>query len=50
MVITAHEDGDIRIFDTNSGKCVYKLDGHIGGVSTIAISADGATLTSGSLI
>ncbi|KAJ3275906.1 hypothetical protein HDV01_006772 [Terramyces sp. JEL0728] len=39
ILITAHEDGDIRLFDMHTG--------HTGGVSALSMSSDGSTLESG---
>jgi striatin 1/3/4 len=50
LAMTAHEDGEIRIFDVQSGKCVDRLPGHVGGVATLSISPDGSTLASGGFV
>jgi striatin 1/3/4 len=50
LCITAHEDGEIRIFDIHNGQLVHSVAGHVGGTSTIALSPDGTTLVSGGLL
>ncbi|KAJ3000205.1 hypothetical protein HDV02_000118 [Globomyces sp. JEL0801] len=48
LIITADEDGDIRYFDHNTGKCVGQFKAHHGsGVSSVRISDDGKILASG---
>lgn len=47
ITITAHQDGDVRMFDIHTGKCLYSFQAHETGVSSISISPDGFTLVSG---
>ena len=42
------EDGSIRLVEVVSGKEVYRLRGHRGGIASLVFSADGALLISGS--
>ncbi|KNC96640.1 uncharacterized protein SPPG_07853 [Spizellomyces punctatus DAOM BR117] len=47
LLITAHEDRYIRIFDTNTGQCAHSMVAHQDSVSALDISPDGLTLVSG---
>ncbi len=47
MTITAHQNGDVRMFDSHTGKCIYSFQAHETGVASISISPDGFTLVSG---
>jgi WD40 repeat protein len=48
QMITAHDDGTIRIWERATGRELQRLTGHQGGVTTIALSGDGRWLYSGS--
>jgi predicted NACHT family NTPase len=48
QVITAHDDGTIRIWERTSGRELQRLTGHQSLVRTIALSGDGRWLYSGS--
>ena len=41
-------DATLRIWDTNTGKCLHVLEGHLAGISTLAWSPDSNTIASGS--
>ncbi|KAI8590135.1 WD40-repeat-containing domain protein [Geranomyces variabilis] len=47
LLITAHEDRHIRIFDINTGAVVHSMVAHQDSVSALDISADGLSLVSG---
>ncbi|KAI9329538.1 WD40-repeat-containing domain protein [Obelidium mucronatum] len=38
LLISAHEDRFIRLFDINTGACVYSMLGHVNSVTSITIS------------
>lgn len=44
LCYTAHEDGDLRVFDTVTGDIVLRTEAHPGGVSSLSISGDGKTI------
>jgi predicted NACHT family NTPase len=48
LLITAHNDKTIRIWDRVSGRELQRLTGHQGSVRTLALSGDGRWLYSGS--
>lgn len=45
-ILTAGDDGTVRIWDTESGEELRAYTGHRGPVSALQISADGSTVTS----
>lgn len=45
-ILTAGDDGTVRIWDTESGDELYAYTGHRGPVSDLHISADGSTVAS----
>lgn len=47
LVISAHQDGEVRLFDKKSGKCVNSFLAHSDGVASISISPDGFTVITG---
>lgn len=47
MLITAHEDGYIRMFDLDSGACTLSMVAHLDAVTSLDIDASGLTLVSG---
>ncbi|KAJ3154967.1 hypothetical protein HDU86_004486 [Geranomyces michiganensis] len=47
LLITAHEDRHIRIFDINTGAVVHSMVAHQDSVSALDISGDGLSLVSG---
>ena len=47
-VVSASEDGTVRVWDALSGECVRELRGHTRGVTSVALSADGGRVVSGS--
>ncbi|TPX57969.1 hypothetical protein PhCBS80983_g03447 [Powellomyces hirtus] len=47
LLITAHEDRFIRIFDVNTGAMIHSMVAHQDSVSALDISSDGLTLVSG---
>ncbi|KAJ3806601.1 WD40 repeat-like protein [Lentinula lateritia] len=48
LLVTAHEDKFIRIFDTITGQCTHSIQAHLDGVTSISIDASGFSLVSGS--
>jgi WD40 repeat protein/serine/threonine protein kinase/DNA-binding XRE family transcriptional regulator len=46
IILTGHEDGQIRLWDTESGRAVGELNGHTGIVYDAAFSGDGSTIVS----
>jgi len=47
IVVTAHEDRYIRIFDLNTGACTHSMLAHLDAVTSIDIDPSGLTLVSG---
>src|SRR5207249_1722827 len=45
---TGADDGEIRIWDSQQGTCLYVLTGHKGAIRRLAFSADGRLLVSAS--
>lgn len=48
LLVTAHEDKSIRIFDIITGQCTYNIAAHLDGVTSLSIDAAGFALVSGS--
>ncbi|EKM82837.1 hypothetical protein AGABI1DRAFT_111399 [Agaricus bisporus var. burnettii JB137-S8] len=48
ILVTAHEDKYIKIFDVLTGHCTHSMLAHLDGVTSISIDASGFTLVSGS--
>jgi len=48
MLVTAHEDKFIRIFDLSTGQCTHSMLAHLDGVTSLSIDASGFSLVSGS--
>ncbi|KAI6019608.1 WD40-repeat-containing domain protein [Pisolithus orientalis] len=48
LLITAHEDKFIRIFDIITGQCTYNMPAHLDGVTSLSIDVAGFALVSGS--
>lgn len=48
LLVTAHEDKSIRIFDIITGQCTYNTAAHLNGVTSLSIDAAGFALVSGS--
>ncbi|KAI9509955.1 WD40-repeat-containing domain protein [Russula earlei] len=47
LLITAHEDKYINIYDINTGQCTYSMPAHLDGVTSLSIDAAGFSLVSG---
>ena len=48
MLLLPAADATLRIWDTDSGKCLHVLEGHLAGISTLAWSPDSRAIASGS--
>ncbi|KAF9475668.1 WD40 repeat-like protein [Pholiota conissans] len=48
ILVTAHEDKFIRIFDLTTGQCTHSMPAHLDGVTSLSIDASGFSLVSGS--
>ncbi|KAF8803610.1 WD40 repeat-like protein [Phlegmacium glaucopus] len=48
ILVTAHEDKYIRIFDIATGQCTHSMLAHLDGVTSLSIDAAGFSLVSGS--
>ncbi|KAF8874646.1 WD40-repeat-containing domain protein [Gymnopilus junonius] len=48
LLVTAHEDKFIRIFDLATGQCTHSMLAHLDGVTSLSIDAAGFSLVSGS--
>ncbi|KII88898.1 hypothetical protein PLICRDRAFT_40536 [Plicaturopsis crispa FD-325 SS-3] len=48
LVVTAHEDKYIRVFDIVTGQCTHSMLAHLDGVTSLSIDAAGFSLVSGS--
>ncbi|KAI3610628.1 striatin-related protein [Moniliophthora roreri] len=48
LLVTAHEDKFIRIFDIITGQCTHSMHAHLDGVTSLSIDASGFSLVSGS--
>jgi len=47
LLITAHEDKYINMYDINTGQCTYSMPAHLDGVTSLSIDAAGFSLVSG---
>jgi striatin 1/3/4 len=48
LLVTAHEDKFIRIFDTSNGQCIHSMPAHLDAVTSLSIDSSGFSLVSGS--
>lgn len=48
LLVTAHEDKYIRIFDIVTGQCTHSMLAHLDGVTSLSIDPAGFSLVSGS--
>ncbi|KAF5358046.1 hypothetical protein D9756_001729 [Leucocoprinus leucothites] len=48
ILVTAHEDKYIKIFDVLTGQCTHSMLAHLDGVTSLSIDTSGFTLVSGS--
>ncbi|CAH8446604.1 unnamed protein product [Heterobilharzia americana] len=48
LIISAHDDRQIRFWDSLSGKCVHSLTAHLDSVTTLSIDSKGTSLLSAS--
>lgn len=48
LIISAHDDGNIRISDIKSGKIIHTMTGHLDAISSVSIDSNGLQLLSGS--
>ncbi|TFK54848.1 WD40 repeat-like protein [Heliocybe sulcata] len=48
MLVTAHEDKHIRIFDITTGQCTHSMLAHLDAVTSLSIDTSGFSLVSGS--
>ncbi|KAK7466860.1 1,2-dihydroxy-3-keto-5-methylthiopentene dioxygenase [Stygiomarasmius scandens] len=48
LIVTAHEDKFVRIFDIMTGQCTHSMQAHLDGVTSLSIDAAGFSLVSGS--
>ncbi|KAK2467079.1 hypothetical protein APHAL10511_001337 [Amanita phalloides] len=48
LLVTAHEDKYIRIFDVTTGQCTHSMLAHLDGVTSLSIDSSGFSLVSGS--
>jgi len=48
LLVTAHEDKFIRIFDIVTGQCTHSMLAHLDGVTSLSIDPSGFSLVSGS--
>lgn len=48
LLISAHEDKYIRIFDVITGQCTHSMLAHLDGVTSLSIDSSGLSLVSGS--
>ncbi|KAI9336426.1 striatin-3-like protein [Zopfochytrium polystomum] len=46
LLVTAHEDRYIRLFDLNTGDCTHSMIAHLDAVSSVDFLAGGTTLVS----
>lgn len=47
LIVTAHEDKSVRLYDTRTGQCEYSMVAHLDSVGSIDYSADGKTVITG---
>ncbi|ETW85655.1 hypothetical protein HETIRDRAFT_438374 [Heterobasidion irregulare TC 32-1] len=47
LLVTAHEDKYIRVFDIETGQCTHSMPAHLDGVTSLSIDAAGFSLLSG---
>ena len=47
-VVSASDDRTLKVWDVATGKCVATLEGHSGGVRSVAMFPDGRRVVSGS--
>lgn len=47
ILITAHEDKRIRMFDIITGQCTHSMPAHLDGVTSLSIDPSGFSLVSG---
>ncbi|THH31742.1 hypothetical protein EUX98_g2438 [Antrodiella citrinella] len=47
ILVTAHEDRQIRIFDIGTGQCTHSMVAHLDAVTSLSIDAAGFSLVSG---
>ncbi|KAF4604036.1 hypothetical protein EYR40_001219 [Pleurotus pulmonarius] len=48
LLVTAHEDKFIRIFDYTTGDCIHSMTAHLDGVTSLSVDPAGFSLVSGS--
>jgi len=48
LLVTAHEDKFIRVFDIITGQCTHSMLAHLDGVTSLSIDPSGFSLVSGS--
>jgi len=48
LLVTAHEDKYIRVFDITTGQCTHSILAHLDGVTSLSIDPAGFSLVSGS--
>ncbi|TNN16217.1 Striatin [Schistosoma japonicum] len=48
LIISAHDDRQIRFWDSLSGKCVHSLTAHLDSVTTLSLDSKGTSLLSAS--
>lgn len=49
LIVTAHEDKSVRLYDTRTGQCEYSMVAHLDSVGSIDYSADGKTVITGGI-
>ena len=47
LIVSAHEDKSVRLYDTRTGQCEYSMVAHLDSVGSIDYSADGKTVITG---
>jgi hypothetical protein len=47
--IGVHRDGEVKVWETDSGEEIFSLRGHVGGLQSVAYSPDGRRLASAGL-